>query len=175
MYWLLQIVFEGKNGPSYRGDISLDDIKILSGSCADLILLTLGNDLALCAVSTTATTTTEATTTSTTSTISTTVSTVPSTCPCPCNNVGDPALNNITTAQLMEVVKQLKQELAVDKSELSSTKRKKISTPDERSLSKGMGVFGIVMLSGMLCLLVVADSDVLVRDMKTFLRNIGIL
>ena len=84
-------------------------------------------------------------------------------------------MKNITTVQLMEAVKQLKQELAVDKSELSSTIRKKTSAPDERPSSKGLGVLGIVMLTGIGCMLVAADARVLVRDFKNCFRNLGIL
>ena len=81
----------------------------------------------------------------------------------------------MTVADTLEAVKQLKQELLVDKTKLSSTKRKKISAPDERPSSKGIGVLGIVMLTGVLCMLVIVDAPVLVRDMKTLLQNVGIL
>ena len=56
-----------------------------------------------------------------------------------------------------------------------NTTRKKTSAPDDRPSSNGLGVLGIVMLTGILCMLVVADASVLVRDMKTLLNNIGIL
>ena len=130
------------------------------------------------------TTTTKTTTTSTdvdnidnhiVSAMSPTVSRVPQICRCPCNKVGDPAVKNMTVAETLEAVKQLKQELAVDISELSSTIRKKISAPDERPSSKGIGALGIVMLTGILCMLVAADASVLVRDFKNGFRNLGIL
>ena len=81
----------------------------------------------------------------------------------------------MTIAETLALVKQHRQELLVDKSKMSSSKRQKISAPDERLSSKGIGVLGIVMLVGILCLLVIGDAPVLIRHFKTCLRNVWIL
>ena len=120
------------------------------------------------------TTKTSITTTTIASTTTPTVSTVRSTCRCPCNKVGDPALNNMTVAETLKVVKQIKQELMVDKSELSSTKRKKISAPDERPSSRGLGALGIVVLISILCMLIIGDAHAFGRDFTNCLRNVRI-
>ena len=83
-------------------------------------------------------------------------------------------MKNMTVAETFEAVKQLQKDLLVDKAELSSFKRKKISAADERSSSKGIGALGIVTLIGVLCMLLISDSPVLVRDFKNLLQNIGI-
>lgn len=108
----------------------------------------------------------------TTSLIATESSTTSSTiqqllqCKCPCSHLGDSSLRNITRKELNAAVLHLKEELFVDKSQLSSTKRKLTSAGDERASSHAIGCIGIIILTFVGAIIILADLSSLTIQHK---------
>ncbi|XP_062608186.1 mucin-5AC-like [Saccostrea cucullata] len=84
--------------------------------------------------------------------------------PCVCNN--DTTANK-TQEQIQEEIAQIKKNLTLEKSTLSSYTRQKISAPDKRWSSAALGSVGIVIL-------VFAGSVVVLSDTQHFLRAIRV-
>ncbi|GFO02932.1 signal peptide, cub and egf-like domain-containing protein 1 [Plakobranchus ocellatus] len=72
----------------------------------------------------------------------------------------------LTSEELEEVLEEIVSNLWVEKSSLSSSRRKKESTPDERVSSATMGVVSISFIATLLGLIVVSDFPKLSLDLK---------
>ena len=70
---------------------------------------------------------------------------------------------NLTNEQLQHALQELKSELLLNKTNLSSTKRKKISVWDKRASAHAVGAVGIVFLTTFLLFIVSADASVLFK------------
>lgn len=68
------------------------------------------------------------------------------TCKCPCGRTGNQFYVNLTLQQLSLIMEETKKELQVNKSQLSSFIRKKISVKDDRPTSKTIGGIGVLFL-----------------------------
>jgi hypothetical protein len=85
----------------------------------------------------------------------------PCSCVCPTNS------NNITDTELEQKITDIKKQLTVNKSSLSSTLRKKTSAPDERISSVSMGAVGICVIVALSMSVVAADVGYLIRFVKS--------
>ena len=92
-----------------------------------------------------------------------------STCYCPCNSN---SVQNLTSEQITEKLQELKEELTVDKKDLSSWKRKLVSADDHRASAQSIGYVGAVILGAVVLFFVVLDFPRLVADSKLFFRNL---
>eukprot|EP00105_Crassostrea_gigas_P042727 XP_019926875.1 PREDICTED: uncharacterized protein LOC105337962 [Crassostrea gigas] len=86
------------------------------------------------------------------STLASTSEQVTSQCPCTC-----PTTSNISTVDLQQKITQIKENLTVAKTSLSSSQRKLICAPDERPSSVTMGILGTCVIIGTLFALVGSD------------------
>lgn len=86
------------------------------------------------------------------STLASTSDHVTSQCPCTC-----PMTSNISTEDLQQKITQIKENLTVAKTSLSSSQRKLICAPDERQSSMTMGILGTCVIIGTLFALVGSD------------------
>lgn len=86
------------------------------------------------------------------STLASTSEHVTSQCLCTC-----PTTSNISTEDLLQKITQMKENLTVAKTSLSSSQRKLISAPDERQSSVTMGILGTCVIIGTLFALVGSD------------------
>lgn len=73
--------------------------------------------------------------------------------------------------QLAPVIKQIKENLTVDASKLSSTIRKKQSATDERKSAEQMGVLGAVLLGFTFGMLILIDITSIPRHLMLAKRN----
>ena len=77
-------------------------------------------------------------------------------------------IGNHTMEELREILKpvtdEIKKNLTVDKTTLSSYKRKLISTPDYRESARNMGIVGIIIICIVVGLLVFVDCTSLCRN-----------
>ncbi|KAK3099848.1 hypothetical protein FSP39_010716, partial [Pinctada imbricata] len=64
---------------------------------------------------------------------------------------------NMTTEELQEILKNIRMVLKIDTKELSSNRRKKISAPDERLLSKSMGYVAVIVLVFIGSVIIISD------------------
>lgn len=78
-------------------------------------------------------------------------------CPCHCSKIYHPNLNINLTAEEKEKIKEMKKNLTVEKSTLSSTVRKLICAEDDRSSSQTIGVLGACFLAVTFGLVIIAD------------------
>lgn len=78
-------------------------------------------------------------------------------CPCHCSKIYHPNLNTNLTAEEKEKIKEMKKNLTVEKSTLSSTVRKLICAEDDRSSSQTIGVLGACFLAVTFGLVIIAD------------------
>ena len=67
----------------------------------------------------------------------------------------------------MQITQQLRKELTLDKSTLSSTRRRKESAPDPRPSAKATGGLGIIFIVIVLCLIVLPDLIAIVRALHS--------
>ncbi|GFN77151.1 C-type lectin [Plakobranchus ocellatus] len=84
---------------------------------------------------------------------------------CKESNVQDVNIT-LTSEELEEVIEKIVSNLWVEKSSLSSSRRKKESTPDERVSSTTMGVVSISFIATILGLIIVSDFPKLFLDLK---------
>lgn len=77
---------------------------------------------------------------------------VSSKCSCICSSK-----TNISIDELQEKLNEIKEDLAVTKTSLSSSQRKKICAQDERTSSTRIGILGLCVIIGILLVLVVSD------------------
>ncbi|XP_052720736.1 uncharacterized protein LOC128192229 [Crassostrea angulata] len=77
---------------------------------------------------------------------------VSSKCSCICSTK-----TNISIDELQEKLNEIKEDLAVTKTSLSSSQRKKICAQDERTSSTRIGILGLCVIIGILLVLVVSD------------------
>lgn len=63
---------------------------------------------------------------------------------------------NYTSSELSKIIEKMKKELIVNKEQLSSTLRKKISVMDNRPSSQSIGSFGVVIIVFVFALLLAA-------------------
>jgi hypothetical protein len=120
--------------------------------------------------------TTESTTTTTTTTESTTITT-PSTssqgnCTCPAGCVVKYNSTTYSQEELNAEITQMKKELEVEKSTLSSTIRKKTSADDPRPSAKTTGYFGIIIIVFVIGGIVALDFPTLVIKLKTLAESL---
>lgn len=91
-------------------------------------------------------------------------------CMCPCNMVHTP--KNFTDEELTKNIEEMKKKLAVNKQQLSSSIRKKISVKDDRPSAKAVGSVGVVILAVCFGLLIALDYVTLTRHILGLLREI---
>lgn len=91
-------------------------------------------------------------------------------CMCPCNMVHTP--KNFTDEELTKNIEETKKKLAVNKEQLSSSIRKKISVKDDRPSAKAVGSVGVVILAVCFGLLIALDYVTLTRHILGLLRVI---
>lgn len=91
-------------------------------------------------------------------------------CMCPCNMVHTP--KNFTDEELTKNIEEMKKKLAVNKQQLSSSIRKKISVKDDRPSAKAVGSVGVVILAVCFGLLIALDYVTLTRHILGLLRVI---
>lgn len=89
---------------------------------------------------------------------------------CPCNMVHTP--KNFTDEELTKNIEEMKKKLAVNKEQLSSSIRKKISVKDDRPSAKAVGSVGVVILAVCFGLLIALDYVTLTRHILGLLREI---
>eukprot|EP00105_Crassostrea_gigas_P018907 XP_011437163.1 PREDICTED: uncharacterized protein LOC105335113 isoform X3 [Crassostrea gigas] len=94
----------------------------------------------------------------------------PAGCMCPCNMVHTP--KNFTDEELTKNIEEMKKKLAVNKQQLSSSIRKKISVKDDRPSAKAVGSVGVVILAVCFGLLIALDYVTLTRHILGLLRVI---
>ncbi|XP_065921135.1 uncharacterized protein [Magallana gigas] len=94
----------------------------------------------------------------------------PAGCMCPCNMVHTP--KNFTDEELTKNIEEMKKKLAVNKEQLSSSIRKKISVKDDRPSAKAVGSVGVVILAVCFGLLIALDYVTLTRHILGLLREI---
>ena len=78
-------------------------------------------------------------------------------CNCPSNQDGDRYFRNMTAHQLQEVVRQLREEMMIDRSTLSSTKRRLMSASDDRLSACAIGGVGGFVLISVAMIIILAD------------------
>ncbi|XP_052690038.1 uncharacterized protein LOC128168021 [Crassostrea angulata] len=91
-------------------------------------------------------------------------------CTCPCNMVH--VQRNYTSSELSKVIEKMKKELIVNKEQLSSTLRKKISVKDNRPSSQSIGSFGVVIIVFVFALLLAADVMILKNHISMLVRTL---
>lgn len=91
-------------------------------------------------------------------------------CMCSCNMVHTP--KNFTDEELTKNIEEMKKKLAVNKQQLSSSIRKKISVKDDRPSAKAVGSVGVVILAVCFGLLIALDYVTLTRHILGLLREI---
>lgn len=77
---------------------------------------------------------------------------ISSKCSCICSST-----TNISVDELQEKLHEIREDLAVTKTSLSSSQRKKICAPDERKSSTRIGIVGLCVIIGILLILLVND------------------
>lgn len=91
-------------------------------------------------------------------------------CTCPCNMVH--VQKNYTSSELSKIIEKMKKELIVNKEQLSSTLRKKISVMDNRPSSQSIGSFGVVIIVFVFSLLLAADVMILKKHISLLVRTL---
>lgn len=91
-------------------------------------------------------------------------------CMCSCNMVHTP--KNFTDEELTKNIEEMKKKLSVNKEQLSSSIRKKISVKDDRPSAKAVGSVGVVILAVCFGLLIALDYVTLTRHILGLLREI---
>lgn len=77
---------------------------------------------------------------------------ISSKCTCICSST-----TNIFIDELQEKLHEIREDLVVTKTSLSSSQRKKICAPDERKSSTRIGIVGLCVIIGILLILLVND------------------
>lgn len=96
----------------------------------------------------------------------------PSTCSCPCSKVQAHAkYQNLTEEKLESIIQEIKKELLVPKTNLSSLRRKKTSARDDRHSSIGIGYIGLVFLIIVFGAFVLSDITSLYRHIQMMRDN----
>uniref|UniRef100_K1RGH0 Tyrosine-protein kinase ephrin type A/B receptor-like domain-containing protein n=1 Tax=Magallana gigas TaxID=29159 RepID=K1RGH0_MAGGI len=91
-------------------------------------------------------------------------------CMCACNMVH--VQKNYTSSELSKIIEKMKKELMVNKEQLSSTLRKKISVKDNRPSSQSIGSFGVVIIVFVFSLLLAADVMILKKHISLLVRTL---
>lgn len=79
---------------------------------------------------------------------------------------------NYTSSELSKIIEKMKKELMVNKEQLSSTLRKKISVKDNRPSSQSIGSFGVVIIVFVFSLLLAADVMILKKHISLLVRTL---
>ncbi|XP_021354509.1 uncharacterized protein LOC110450978 [Mizuhopecten yessoensis] len=89
-------------------------------------------------------------------------------CSCECKNAVTWSVGglNLTNEEAKQLIAELRQQLAVNVSTLSSTIRKKISATDNRVSSAAMGYVGTVVLATVVVVIVGCDLTVLIDGLR---------
>ncbi|XP_069140711.1 uncharacterized protein [Argopecten irradians] len=91
-------------------------------------------------------------------------------CYCPCEDVTN---TTITPKQLESKINEIKQTLTVSKKDLSSYKRKLVSTPDHRASAQSIGYIGAAIMCSIAAIMVVMDLPRLGGDFRRFIRSLS--
>jgi hypothetical protein len=87
--------------------------------------------------------------------------------PAPCACVSQTNYISISDAELVQRLLDIKKNLTVNKTALSSTVRRKTSAPDERMSSASMGVVGICVVIAIIMLVVASDIGYIIQFAKS--------
>ncbi|XP_033739919.1 uncharacterized protein LOC117327176 [Pecten maximus] len=90
-------------------------------------------------------------------------------CYCPC---GDVTNTTITPKQLESKINEIKQTLTVSKKDLSSWKRKLMSTPDDRASAQSIGYIGAAIMCSIAAIMIIMDLPRLGGDFRRFVRSL---
>jgi hypothetical protein len=104
------------------------------------------------------------------------ISTTPRSPPCICQSKPRLPGNAQLEDGLQEKIKEIKEDLAVNKNDLSSYRRKKTSANDDRTSAKGIGMVGASILCAFATFIIVMDFEIFVHQgsvlwRKTFGRH----
>ena len=81
--------------------------------------------------------------------------------------------NNVSNKSIDEIRALIRKETILNKKSLKSHTNKKISASDERKSSKAMGYVGIVIISVMFSLVLLADFPLLVGCLHKIIKKSG--
>ncbi|XP_048731333.2 uncharacterized protein LOC125648366 isoform X3 [Ostrea edulis] len=99
----------------------------------------------------------------------TTIRSVTPQCPCELCKPKSTTVSFVKTEEeIREKIKEIKKALVINKNDLSSYRRRKISADDDRSSARGIGLFGACML----CMFV---SFIIIMDFKTLVHQGSVL
>lgn len=99
----------------------------------------------------------------------TTIRSVTPQCPCELCKPKSTTVSFVKTEEeIQEKIKEIKKALVINKNDLSSYRRRKISADDDRSSARGIGLFGACML----CMFV---SFIIIMDFKTLVHQGSVL
>ncbi|XP_076447114.1 uncharacterized protein LOC143284298 [Babylonia areolata] len=90
---------------------------------------------------------------------------------CSCNCQRSSASTSMPPESLTSVLSSIVSELSVDRQNLSSTRRKKISAEDDRPSAQTVGYFGVAIIVATGLGIVILDSGALYRDIKKLLAS----
>ncbi|XP_056009258.1 uncharacterized protein LOC125651353 [Ostrea edulis] len=116
--------------------------------------------------------TTESTSPTTESTSATTTASSPNNCTCPPGCIVKYNSTIYSMEELNAEIAEIKKELEVEKTTLSSTIRKKTSADDPRPSAKTFGYFGIIIIVFVIGGIVALDFPTLVIELKTAAENL---
>lgn len=86
-------------------------------------------------------------------------------CMCPCSMQNQRLFNS--SEELYQRIQELRKILKVEKNSTNASLRKKISAPDSRPSSAGIGtIFGYGVIIGLVTLLVISDARILYRQLR---------
>ncbi|KAL8616806.1 hypothetical protein ACOMHN_017843 [Nucella lapillus] len=105
----------------------------------------------------------------TTSSSSSSSSTPSPLCSCNCQRIQP--TTSLPPASLSSVIKSIVKELSVDKTQLSSVRRKKVSAEDDRPSAQTVGYFGVAIIIATAVGIVILDSGALYRDVKRLIAS----
>ncbi|XP_012938938.1 sialoadhesin [Aplysia californica] len=90
---------------------------------------------------------------------------------CKCKCIANSTSVELSLEEVQEVTSDIQRNLSVDHSHLSSTVRKVMSAPDERTSSMSTGAGAIVMLSLVFCAIIIPDLVTAIYFIKTLVQT----
>ncbi|XP_060608350.1 uncharacterized protein LOC132760380 [Ruditapes philippinarum] len=155
-------------GPDVSSEHIIASALVIRGTSEAVTTSSSTTSLTTTAPTTTTTSAPAAATTTTVSTTTASTNTSNSVCYCPCNSSD----LTLTDEQLQDKLDEIKRNLTMNVSNLSSRIRKLTSAEDKRVSAVSIGYVGVGILVVIFSAIVFIDSSLLYKDIKKFVDNI---